>query len=127
MSRPKKYTINLMDNEIIKLRKITRNKNTSKTVLRRCQVLLDLDEGHGNALTHEQAAKSNIYKLVSLERNVNSDNARRKLDGRAEAEIIAIGGKLDGVLHCHAGFNRKVHVPVNPEAIPWIKEFFNLL
>jgi transposase len=108
MSIPKKYTINLMDNEIAKLRKTMRNKNTSKTVLRRCQVLLDLDEGHGNALTHEQAAKSNavcvatvtniiksyidggIDKVVSLERNVNSDNARRKLDGRAEAEIIAI-------------------------------------
>jgi transposase len=69
---------------------------------------MDIDEGHGKVLTHAQAAKSNavcmaavtnivkdysdggIDTVTSLGRNPNSDNARRKLDGRAEAKIIAI-------------------------------------
>jgi transposase len=108
MARPKKYIINLSDEEIAKLKKVIRNKTTSKTVLRRCQVLMDLDEGHGKALTHAQAAKANAVSIAtvtniikdytdgglgnaaSLSRNINSDNARRKLDGRAEAKIIAM-------------------------------------
>ena len=28
--------------------------------------------------------------MLKLERNINSDNARRKVDGRAEARIVAI-------------------------------------
>ena len=31
-----------------------------------------------------------IDKVISYSRNVNSDNARRKLDGRAEAKLIQI-------------------------------------
>ena len=31
-----------------------------------------------------------IESIITLNRNVNSDNARRKLDGRAEARIIEI-------------------------------------
>ena len=82
--------------------------STSKTVRCRCQIILDLDEAHGKILTHEQSAKSNgvcmatitntvklyhnegIKGIISLKRNVNSDNARRKLDGRAEARLIEI-------------------------------------
>lgn len=74
----------------------------------RCQILIDLDEAHGKILTHEQSAKSNVVCLatitntvklystegidgiVELKRNVNSDNAKRKLDGRAEARLIEI-------------------------------------
>ncbi len=31
-----------------------------------------------------------IEGIISLKRNINSDNARRKLDGRAEARLIEI-------------------------------------
>jgi transposase len=108
MARPKKYTINLSEEELINLKSIIRNKKTSKTVLSRCQVLIDLDEGHGKILTHAQSAKSNcicmatvtnivkdyvgggIDEVITLKRSTNSDNAKRKLDGRAEAKIIQI-------------------------------------
>lgn len=68
----------------------------------------DLDESHGKVLTHKQPAKTNcvcmatvtntvrlysekgIEGIISLNRNVNSDQARRKFDGRAEARIIEI-------------------------------------
>ena len=67
-----------------------------------------LDDAHGKVLTHKQSAKTNcvcmstiinaerlysengIEGIITLKRNVNSDNARRKLDGRAEARIIEI-------------------------------------
>lgn len=35
-------------------------------------------------------SEKGIEGIVSLNRNVNSDNARRKFDGRAEARIIEI-------------------------------------
>lgn len=72
------------------------------------QIIIDLDEAHGKILTHEQSAKTNcvcmaaitntvklysekgIEGIISLGRNVNSDNVRRKFDGRAEARIIEI-------------------------------------
>lgn len=108
MARPKKYHISLTDDELKKLKSIMRKKQTSKTVQNRCQIIIDLDEAHGKVLTHEQSAKTNcvcmatvtntvkLYSLkgmegiTSLNRNVNSDNARRKFDGRAEARIIEI-------------------------------------
>ena len=85
-----------------------RKKQTSKTVRNRCQIILDLDDAHGKVLTYEQSSKINcvcmatimntaklysekgIQGIITLNRNVNSDNARRKLDGRAEARIIEI-------------------------------------
>ena len=75
---------------------------------RRCQVLIDLDTAHGKTMTHEQCAKSNgismatvsnivkdyfdggINKVLTYNRSCNSDQAKRKLDGRAEAKIIEI-------------------------------------
>ena len=108
MARPKKYIISLTDNELKKLKSVMRKKQTSKTVRNRCQIIIDLDEAHGKVLTHEQSAKTNcvcmatvtntvklfcesgVDGLITLNRNVNSDNARRKFDGRAEAHIIEI-------------------------------------
>ena len=108
MARPKKYNISLTDDELKKLKSVMRKKQTSKTVRNRCQIIIDLDEAHGKVLTHEQSAKTNcvcmatvtntvklfceggIESIITLNRNVNSDNARRKLDGRAEARIIEI-------------------------------------
>ncbi len=106
MARPKTYHITLTDDELKTLKAVIRKKKTSRTVRCRCQIIIDLDEAHGRILTHEQSAKSNgvcpatvanIVKLYTnegipgitqLKRNVNSDNARRKLDGRTEARII---------------------------------------
>lgn len=59
----------------------------------RCQILIDLDESHGDVLTHEQSARSNgvcmttvtntvtqymsggIQEVTDYKRNINSDNA----------------------------------------------------
>lgn len=108
MARPKKYSISLTDPELKKLKSVMRKKQTSRTVRSRCQIIIDLDEAHGKVLTHEQSAKTNcvcmatitntvklftesgIDGIITLKRNVNSNNARRKFDGRAEAHIIEI-------------------------------------
>ncbi len=108
VARPKKYNIVLTDEELQQLKAVIRKKGSCKTVISRCQIILDLDEAHGRVLTHEQSARTNgvcmatvtntvkryhtegIQGIVSLKRNVNSDNARRKLDGRAEARLIEI-------------------------------------
>lgn len=116
MARPKKYIINLTDEEMKVLKSTIHKKNTSKTIRNRCQIILDLDEAHGKVLTHEQSAKSNgvcmatvyntvakyisggIHAVTEFKRNINSDNARRKVDGRAEARLIelACGPVPDG-------------------------------
>ena len=108
MARPKKYIVSLSDDEVKKLKTIIKKKETSRTIRCRCQILLDLDIAHGKTLTYEQCQKvngvckstvSNTARLygeqefeavIAIKRNVNSDNARRKLDGRAEARIIEI-------------------------------------
>ncbi|MFR2755432.1 MAG: helix-turn-helix domain-containing protein [Eisenbergiella massiliensis] len=74
----------------------------------RCQILIDLDEAHDKVLTHEQCVRVNgvcmatvantvtkyinggISSVLQYRRSVNSDQARRKLDGRAEACIIEL-------------------------------------
>ena len=66
MARPKKYKIKLTDDELKELKSVIRKNKTSKTIRCRCQIIID------------------------LKRNVNSDNARRVLDGRAEARIIEL-------------------------------------
>ena len=108
MARPKKYHIKLTEEEIKRLKSIIRKDRTSKTVRIRCQILIDLDEAHGKVLTYEQSARTNgvctatitntvklytnggVDAVVTLKRNVNSDNANRKLDGRGEARLIEI-------------------------------------
>ena len=52
MARPKTYIIKLSDDERAALQKTIRNKKTCKTVLKRCQILLELDEEQGTGLTH---------------------------------------------------------------------------
>ena len=108
MARPKQYTVRLTDDEVKKIKSIIRKKDTTRTLRARCQVLIDLDENHGKAFTHEQCAKSNgicmatvaniiktystggVDDVIAIKRSINSDNAKRKMDGRAEAKIIEI-------------------------------------
>lgn len=69
---------------------------------------MDLDEEHPQILTYKACArkcgirmttgantvasycKEGLDAVLKLKRNVNSDNARRKVDGRIEAKIIEI-------------------------------------
>ena len=106
MARPRVYRIYLTNEEFEKLNKAKRN--SSRTIRSRCQIILDLDENHGMVYTREQAAKTNgvcittvtntikkyvdggVDAVMEYKRSVNSDNARRKVDGRAEARLIEL-------------------------------------
>lgn len=93
-----------------------KNKTTCKTVLKRCQILRDLDESKGCKLTHAQIAHayavcpatvSNLIRdyinkridsIIRYNISPNSAAALRKADGRAEAKLvqIACGPAPDG-------------------------------
>lgn len=106
MARPKTYIIKLSDDERAEIQKTIRNKKTSKTILKRCQILLELDVIHGAGLTHAQIAdtyavclstitnivqsyvKNGITNIVRYNISPNSGTSRRKLDGRMETRII---------------------------------------
>ena len=108
MARPKVYSIRLTDDERSKLNKVIKNKNTCKTVLKRCQILRDLDETKGCGLTHAQIAHtyavcpatvSNLIRdyvnkgidsIVRYNISPNSAASLRKADGCAEAKLIQI-------------------------------------
>lgn len=108
MARPKTYHIMLSDNDVAILRKVIRDKKTCKTVLKRCQILLELDEAHGTGLTHSQIAhtyavcpatvtniihsyvKNGITDIIQYNISPNSSAALRKADGRAEAYLMQI-------------------------------------
>lgn len=103
----KKYPIVLSKSDVQKLKTIIRNKKTSTTIIRRCQILLKLDGNNPNKLTQMQLAntfgvcKSTISNIVldysrngldaaiTYHRNPNS-NAKSKVDGHAEARIIEL-------------------------------------
>lgn len=104
----KKYPVILSDDEYNQLKLISRKKNTSKTLRQRCQILMHIDEAHGKKYTAEQTSnatgvcKATVYNVlnqytkeglksvITLKRSINSDNTKRKLDGRSEAKIIEI-------------------------------------
>ena len=106
MARPKTYIIKLSNDERATLQKTIHNKKTCKTVLKRCQILLELDEEQGTGLTHAQLAhsyavcpatittiiqsyvKNGIKDIIRYNISPNSSAALRKVDGRAEAHII---------------------------------------
>ena len=108
MSKNKKYIVRLSDDDVQRLRSTLKKKDTNETVANRCRILLDVDENHSPVLTQMQTAKehgtcrstvSNTVKnfcinglesVLTLNRNENSNNARRKLDGRGEARLIAM-------------------------------------
>ena len=108
MPRQRKYVVRLTDEDVQRLKKIIRNVKTSQTIRCRCQILLLLDLAHGQTCDYKECATvtgtciatvSNTVKtyctqglerVLVIDRSVNSDNARRKVDGRAEAKIIEI-------------------------------------
>lgn len=103
MARPKTYIIKLSDDERATLQKTIRNKKTCMTILKRCQILLDLDEEQGTGLIHAQIAhsyavcpatitnivqsyvKNGITDIIRYNINPNSSAALRKVDGPKHA------------------------------------------
>mgnify|MGYP002234033341 CR=1 FL=1 len=101
------YKILLSDEDKKILNATIHNKKTCKMTIQRCQILLELDENAPKHLTQMQIAKtfgvskatvSNIVsayanavflQFIKINRNPRS-NARRKMDGRMEAELLRI-------------------------------------
>ena len=106
MSKTKKYVVRLTDGDVKYLKKLRKKKSTSQTIADRCNILLAMDENHPPAKTYDQcvmacgvsratiASTVKLYvekgmdETLKLKRSVNSDNARRKVDGRTEAKIV---------------------------------------
>lgn len=106
MARPKTNTIQLTDDEVKRLNQLRKKKSTSQTIADRCNILLAVDENHPPAKTYDQCMAScgvsrgtiastiklysekGLEETLKLKRSVNSDNARRKVDGRAEAKLV---------------------------------------
>jgi hypothetical protein len=106
--RSRKYKVALSNMERNRLKEVIRNKKTSNTIRNRCRILLALDENQSSATTYDNCAYylgvskpmiSNVVKCYALEgidkvltinRNINSNNANRKIDGALEARIIAM-------------------------------------
>jgi transposase len=106
--RTRKYQVMLTDEQVSTVEDMIKDRKVSNTIIDRGRLLLLLDENHGQRYSHEQIADitgvclatvSNVSKLygeggvegvMTFRRHENSDNAKRKLDGRAEAKIIKI-------------------------------------
>lgn len=106
--RRRKYKVALSATERNRLKEVIRNQKVSNTIRNRCRILLALDENQSSTTTYDNCAYylgvskpmiSNVVKWYSLEgidkvltltRNINSDNANRKIDGALEAKIIAM-------------------------------------
>jgi len=105
MGRPKKYTVKLTEEECKLTKDVIKKKSTSKTILRRCQILLEFDKNPNKTIkqvAHSYAVakatvsniifnyrENGIESVIKFNRNPNS-NAKLKADGRAEAKIIQI-------------------------------------
>ena len=107
MARPKTYHIILSDNEVSALRKVIRDKKTCKTVLKRCQILLELDEVSGTGLTHSQIAHTyavcpatvsythlDVYKRQDYCRSSMYRSCTSKCSNPTEVECIKFHGIL---------------------------------
>ena len=106
MATHKKNRVLLTDDEVQYLKKVIKKKETNQTIAARCRILLEVDENHPPAKTYAECASyvcvsrstianaiklyaaGGIEEVLKIKRNINSDNARRKLDGRMEAKII---------------------------------------
>ena len=106
MGRPKMNAVRLTDDEVKRLNKLRKKKGTSQTVADRCNILLAVDENHPPAKTYDQCivscgvsrgtiastiklySEKGLDETLKLKRSINSDNARRKVDGRTEAKIV---------------------------------------
>lgn len=108
MARPKKNHVQLSDSDVKRLKCTIKQKGTNQTAANRCRILLALDENHPPALSYDQCvdsygvskatistvvktfAEGGIDSVLTRKRSINSDNARRKVDGRTEAKLIEV-------------------------------------
>lgn len=108
MARPKKNIVQLSDDDVKLIKGILKKKDTNQTIANRCRVLLALDENHPPAFSYSQCVDSygvgratvatiiknfsagGIDAALARKRSINSDQARRKVDGRTEAKLIEI-------------------------------------
>lgn len=108
MARPKQNHIQLSDDDVKQLKGILRKKDTTQATSNRCRVLLALDENHPPALSYDKCVDSygvskatvatvvktfadgGIDAVLARKRSVNSDQARRKVDGRTEERLIEV-------------------------------------
>ena len=106
--RKRKYVIALTNEERNQIKSKLRNRDISSTIRKRCQILLALDANQATVTSYEQCshyldvsrsmidnvvkqyALEGIESLLTLKRNINSDNANRKIDGAMEARIVAM-------------------------------------
>lgn len=100
--RKKKFNIELTESEYQRLQAMAADPATCQTIRVRCQILLHLDEVHGDPLTTKGCAEemgissSTVYLTVkkystegidavlSINRNPVQDRTRTKLDSRNE-------------------------------------------
>ena len=108
MARPKKNHVQLSESDVKQLKRMIKQKDTNQTAVNRCRILLALDENHPPALSYDQCVDSygvskatistvvkafadgGIDSVLARKRSINSDNARRKVDGRTEAKLIEV-------------------------------------
>ncbi len=108
MARPKMNIVRLSDSDVKRLKSIIRKKDTSQTTANRCRILLALDEAHPPCQTYDMCiaafgvsratiatvvktfCDSGIDDVLKRSRSINSDNARRKVDGCIEARLIEV-------------------------------------
>lgn len=97
----KKYLINLSDEEQQELHEITRKGEVKARKMKRAMILLKADEGLSDpqimtAISVSRPTVERIRKRFvegGLERALNEDprpGQKRKLDGRGEAQLIAV-------------------------------------
>jgi transposase len=106
--RTRKYQVRLTEDQVTTIEKMLKDRKVSNTIIDRGRLLLLLDENHGERYSHVQVADiagvcpatvTNVSKIyaedgfagvLAFKRHENSDNAKRKMNGRAEAKIIKI-------------------------------------
>ena len=142
IAKPKTNIIKLTDNDIKNSKKILKKKDTNQILSARCRILINLDENHPPAMTYDQCMSSSnvsratiaktvklfasggIDAILKINRNINSDHARHKVDGRTEAKTIEIacGSVPDGHTHwtirlLEDRMKIKLDEPISREAI----------
>ena len=108
MARPKQNHVQLSDSDYKQLKRLLKKATTNQTTANRCRILLALDENHPPVLSYDQCidsygvskatistvvkayADGGIDSVLARKRSINSDNARRKVDGRVEARLIEV-------------------------------------
>ena len=108
MAGMKKHIVRLSDDEVAMLERIAADKNTRKFAVQRCRILLDLDENHGETLSHNQIAEKyavspttvsvlarfynekGIHAVTRTDEECNPVRAVRKIDKNVEEAVVRL-------------------------------------